>query len=489
MYKTLYRKWRPKTFEDVIGQDHVTKILKNEVALKRISHAYLFTGSRGTGKTSCAKILAKAINCENPIDGSPCGECESCQSIENETCLDVAEIDAASNNGVENIRDMREEIVFTPGKCKYRVYIVDEVHMLSPGAFNAFLKTLEEPPKHVVFILATTELQKLPLTIVSRCQKFRFYRLSQEAIEKRIKYICSKENIEIEDEAVSAIALAADGAMRDALSILDQCRGSCEKIIDEKSVRNMLGIADFGAVTDLISLLTLPDCPAALEKIDEIYKQSGNMAKLCEEMISNFRDLMISKVSGALLKNEKLAKISEKSSLDDIIYSLDILKAARKNMSTSADKKLETEMAAVKICLKFSSENPCETKLEKTVKPEIKASSKITEENYWQTVLSEMGKDSSLKALYISLKDSKAHKNGNYILIESENSMAFEFLKKAELRASLKSIINKVLGRAYSIGPYNKKKTEEKLSPLDDLINSAKTSNINIVINQEETEK
>lgn len=462
----------------------MTKILKNEVASKRISHAYLFTGSRGTGKTSCAKILAKAINCENPVDGSPCGKCESCQSIENETCLDVAEIDAASNNGVENIRDMREEIVFTPSKCKYRVYIVDEVHMLSPGAFNAFLKTLEEPPKHVVFILATTELQKLPLTIISRCQKFRFYRLSQEAIEKRIKYICHEENIEIEDKAVSAIALAADGAMRDALSILDQCRGSCEKIIDEKFVRNMLGIADSGAVSGLISLMISHDCPTALEKIDEIYKQSGNMAKLCEEMISNFRDLMISKVSGASPKEENLEKIS----LDDVIYSLEILKNARKNMSTSADKKLEMEMAAVKLCLRFSGEKAPEIKPEKSKETEIKPQ-QITDENYWQAVLNEMKKDSSLKALYISLKDSKAHKSGNYILIESENSMAFEFLKKAELRTSLKNIISKVLGKAYSIGPYNKKKTEEKPSALDDLINSAKTSNIDIVINQEETEK
>ena len=485
MYKTLYRKWRPKTFEDVIGQDHVTKILKNEVASKRISHAYLFTGSRGTGKTSCAKILAKAINCENPVDGSPCGKCKSCQSIENETCLDVAEIDAASNNGVENIRDMREEIVFTPSKCKYRVYIVDEVHMLSPGAFNAFLKTLEEPPKHVVFILATTELQKLPLTIISRCQKFRFYRLSQEAIEKRIKYICHEENIEIEDKAVSAIALAADGAMRDALSILDQCRGSCEKIIDEKFVRNMLGIADLGAVSDLISLMISHDCPAALEKIDEIYKQSGNMAKLCEEMISNFRDLMISKASGASPKEENLAKIS----LNDVLYSLEVLKNARKNMSTSADKKLEMEMAAVKLCLRFSGEKTPEIKPEKAVKePEAKPV-QVTDENYWQAVLNEMKKDSSLKALYISLKGSKAHKSGNYILIESENTMAFEFLKKAELRARLKSIISKVLGKAYSIGPYNKKKTEGKPSALDNLINSAKTSNIDVEINQEETEK
>lgn len=485
MYKTLYRKWRPKTFEDVIGQDHVTKILKNEVASKRISHAYLFTGSRGTGKTSCAKILAKAINCENPIDGSPCGKCESCQSIENETCLDVAEIDAASNNGVENIRDMREEIVFTPSKCKYRVYIVDEVHMLSPGAFNAFLKTLEEPPKHVVFILATTELQKLPLTIISRCQKFRFYRLSQEAIEKRIKYICHEENIEIENKAVSVIALAADGAMRDALSILDQCRGSCEKIIDEKSVRNMLGIADLSAVLDLISLIILHDCPAALEKIDEIYKQSGNMAKLCEEMISNFRDLMISKVSGTSPKEENFDKIS----LDDVIYSLEVLKTAKKNMSTSADKKLEMEMAAVKLCIRFSGEKAPEiTPQKKAKEPKIEPM-KVTDENYWQVVLSEMKKDSSLKALYISLKDSTAHKNGNYILIESENSMAFEFLKKAELRASLKSIISKVLGKAYSIGPYNKKKIEEKSSALDDLINSAKISNIDVVINQEETEE
>ena len=250
----------------------------------------------------------------------------------------------------------------------------------------------------------------------------------------------------------------------------------------------MLGIADSGAVSDLISLMTSHDCPAALEKIDEIYRQSGNMAKLCEEMISNFRDLMISKVSGTSPKEENLSKISEKISLDDVIYSLEALKNAKKSMSTSADKKLEMEMAAVKLCLRFSGERHSEAKPEKAKKPEAKPT-QVTDEDYWQAVLNEMKKDSSLKALYISLKDSKAHKTGNYILIESENTMAFEFLKKAELRASLKSIISKVLGKAYSIGPYNKKKIEEKPSALDDLINSAKTSNIDIVINQEETEK
>ena len=236
LYQALYRKWRPKTFDDVIGQDQVIKTLKYEVSTGRISHAYLFTGSRGTGKTSCAKILAKSINCKNPKGGSPCGVCEICKGIDSENILDISEIDAASNNGVENIRNMREEVVFSPTKCKYRVYIVDEVHMLSTGAFNAFLKILEEPPAHVVFILATTEVHKIPATILSRCQRFDFNRISSEELIKRMLYICEQESIKIEEEAAKIIVNSADGAMRDTLSILDQCANSCKNKIDTDSV-------------------------------------------------------------------------------------------------------------------------------------------------------------------------------------------------------------------------------------------------------------
>ena len=241
MYKALYRKWRPKYFKDVVGQSHVTETLKSEIEKNKISHAYLFTGSRGTGKTSSAKIFAKAVNCLNPKGGEPCGKCEICTEFDNDNLIDILEIDAASNNGVENIRSMREEVVFAPAKCKYRVYIVDEVHMLSTGAFNAFLKVLEEPPAHVIFILATTEAHKIPLTILSRCQRFDFYRIKNEDIAKRLEYICKKEKIKIDENSLKLISSAADGAMRDALSILDQCSNVCADNIKEDSVKNLLG--------------------------------------------------------------------------------------------------------------------------------------------------------------------------------------------------------------------------------------------------------
>ena len=230
MYQVLYRKWRPKVFADVSGQPQVTITLKNELKSARINHAYLFTGTRGTGKTTCAKILAKAVNCLNPQDGDPCGECEICKGIDEGFVMDIAEIDAASNNGVDNIRTIIEEAAFTPTKAKYRVYIIDEVHMLSTGAFNALLKTLEEPPKHVIFILATTEPQKLPVTILSRCQRFDFKRISIDDIIKRLKIICSESNIEIEDGALKIIAKMSDGAMRDAISILERC---CQESTEE----------------------------------------------------------------------------------------------------------------------------------------------------------------------------------------------------------------------------------------------------------------
>ncbi|MGN0470356.1 MAG: DNA polymerase III subunit gamma/tau, partial [Acutalibacteraceae bacterium] len=243
MYRVLYRKYRPQFFSDVVGQHQVTQTLKNELKAGRISHAYLFTGSRGTGKTTCSKILAKAVNCLNPHDGDPCGECEICRGIDDGSIMDVVEIDAASNNGVDDIRLLREEANFTPANTKYRVYIIDEVHMLSIGAFNALLKTLEEPPLHVVFILATTEVHKLPSTIMSRCQRFDFHRISPQDIASRLDYVCKNEGVEIDSQAALLISGIADGALRDALSLLDQCMGQSGHITED-IVRKTAGLAD-----------------------------------------------------------------------------------------------------------------------------------------------------------------------------------------------------------------------------------------------------
>jgi DNA polymerase-3 subunit gamma/tau len=268
MYKALYRKWRPRDFDDVCGQDSITDILKYEVANNKTSHAYLFCGSRGTGKTSCAKILAKAINCEKPENGNPCNKCEACLSVEAGTATDIIEMDAASNTGVDNVRDIKEEIVFTPSFLKYRVYIIDEVHMMSGGAFNALLKTLEEPPAHAVFILATTELHKLPSTIVSRCQRFDFRRMSTDVIVDRLMYVSEKEGIDLDKSGARAIAKTAQGGMRDALSLLELCAGMKEKIDDALAVR-ILGVGNRKNVENLVRAISAKEYSTIYKIVSE----------------------------------------------------------------------------------------------------------------------------------------------------------------------------------------------------------------------------
>ena len=503
LYQALYRKWRPKTFDDVIGQDQVTKTLKNEVSTGKISHAYLFTGSRGTGKTSCAKILAKAINCAEPLNGNPCGKCEICKSIEADSILDISEIDAASNNGVENIRNMREEVMFSPTKCKYRVYIVDEVHMLSTGAFNAFLKILEEPPSHVVFILATTEVHKIPATILSRCQRFDFKRITPEQILKRMLYVCKQESIEIEEEAAKIIANSADGAMRDALSILDQCANSCKNKIDAASVRNILGIAGTEYIKEIAENIFNSNYKFCLDLISDMYSESKNMAKLCEEVTEYFRLLMIEKVT----KNQTKPSDNQNVSTEDILYCLDILQEAYKNMALGTNKKIELEIALVKLCKRFSHEteqpnkniapkpetkaqNNPEPKKEKSAPPPIIKNTIIEAKNsdtpepcfeMWDKILEKLKQDASLKSLYISLMGSKAHENKNYILIDSKNDLAFELLRKPETRNALKKIIKETTGKQYNLGPYKPQMPkEEKSDPLQNLIDNAKKGGINI---------
>ena len=284
MYQVLYRKWRPKVFEDVAGQPQVTVTLKNELQSNRINHAYLFTGSRGTGKTTCAKILAKAVNCLNLQNGDPCGECEICRGIDEGTVMDISEIDAASNNGVDNIRTIIEESSFTPTKAKYRVYIIDEVHMLSPGAFNALLKTLEEPPSHVVFILATTEVHKLPATILSRCQRFDFHRIASQSIADRLKFVAQQENVQLDDDAALLIASVSDGALRDALSLLDRCIGVSGQIT-EKVVHNTAGLAGRGYLFDITDSIIDKSVKNALELVEKLHNESKDMGRLCEELI------------------------------------------------------------------------------------------------------------------------------------------------------------------------------------------------------------
>ncbi|MBR2312399.1 MAG: DNA polymerase III subunit gamma/tau [Clostridia bacterium] len=296
MHQALYRKWRPKTFDDVCGQEHITSVLRYEIKNGAPSHAYLFCGSRGTGKTTCAKILAKAVNCEAPVNGSPCCKCPSCLSIENGSATDVLEMDAASNNGVENIRDIRDEVVYTPSQLRYRVYIVDEVHMLSTSAFNALLKTLEEPPAHVIFILATTELHKLPATIVSRCQRFDFRRIASSVLASRISYIAKEEQIGLDPVAAERIARMAQGGMRDAISLLELCAGGGGHI-DTQTVDEMMGSVGRESILSLVGAVANADYDAIFEAIDEAVSASRDLAVFWQDLIGVYRDMLVMKTT------------------------------------------------------------------------------------------------------------------------------------------------------------------------------------------------
>ena len=300
IYQALYRKYRPRTFDEVCGQEHITGTLKSQVASGRLSHAYLFVGTRGTGKTTCAKILAKAVNCLRPVDGNPCGECAACRGIDEGAVLDVVEIDAASNNGVENVRALREEAVFSPASVKKRVYIIDEVHMLSTAAFNALLKILEEPPEHLMFILATTELRKVPATILSRCQRYSFRRLDSGVISARLDYIAGQEGFRLTPGASELLARLADGGMRDAISLLDQCSGA--EVIDERAVTDALGLAGGERIGELLSAIAGHDGASALEIFAGLWRDGKDPAVLLGDLCSLMRDVLLLSVAprGAL---------------------------------------------------------------------------------------------------------------------------------------------------------------------------------------------
>ncbi len=356
MYQVLYRKWRPQTFDDVSGQEHITTTLKNELTAGRLNHAYLFTGSRGTGKTTCAKILAKAVNCLDIQNGNPCGKCEICRGIDDGSVLDIVEMDAASNRKIDDIRQIVDEVQFKPAKCKYRVYIVDEVHMLTTEAFNALLKTLEEPPEHVIFILATTEVHKLPQTILSRCQRFDFHRIPPRAIADRLLFVARREEVNLSDSAAMLIASVADGALRDALSLLDRCI-AISSDIDEEVVRNAAGLARKTYLFELAAGVINKNTAKSLEIIDRLYSESKDMARLCDELISHFRSLMLIKSvknpRDILIMSDDEYEESQTQadylSLADIVYYMDVLSRAYQRMGHGTGDRTELEMAMVKL--------------------------------------------------------------------------------------------------------------------------------------------
>ncbi len=357
MYQVLYRKWRPKTFSDVSGQSHIIAALQNEIREGRPAHAYLFIGSRGTGKTSCAKILAKAVNCLNPHNGDPCNECDNCRGIDDGSILDVVEIDAASNNGVDNIRELREAVNFTPAVAKYRVYIIDEVHMLSDGAFNALLKTLEEPPAHVIFILATTEAHKMPATILSRCQRFDFSRIAPEDIAARLHTVANGEGFTLTDEAAMLLARLADGAMRDALSLTDQCL-SRSRDITVDVVADATGLAGRDHLYQLSAAVRNHQSGEALALIDRLYNASRDMARLCAEWLEFYRELMLCKSVQRpqdilIATDAELQRLQQEAALYDlpaVLYAMDVLQNAGARLQAGADRRMEAELAALKLC-------------------------------------------------------------------------------------------------------------------------------------------
>ncbi len=365
MYRALYRKWRPQVFTDVSGQSHITDTLQNEIQTGRLSHAYLFTGSRGTGKTTCAKILAKAVNCLNPQNGNPCNECEICRGIDDGSVLDVTEIDAASNNSVDNIRDLRDEVNFTPAAAKYRVYIIDEVHMLSSGAFNALLKTLEEPPAHVLFILATTEVQKLPATILSRCQRFDFRRIPPEDIAARLQTVAQNEGLQLSEDAGLLIARISDGALRDALSILDQCAGYNEPITIN-TVSNAAGLLGKDYLFEISDAIVSGNGAAVLSIIDRLHASSCDMERLMSELVNHFRNIMVAKATKnpekfIVCTPDEITKYkenAEKMTNGSLLHIMETLCRESSSLKYSAHQRAQTEAVLIRLCdPKLSTDN------------------------------------------------------------------------------------------------------------------------------------
>ena len=357
-YQALYRKYRPQTFDDVSGQMAVTQTLKTQLQSGRMSHAYLFTGSRGTGKTSCAKILAKAVNCLNPQNGNPCNCCAACRSIDDGSCMDVLEIDAASNNGVDNVRDLRDDAIYTPSQVKMRVYIIDEVHMLSISAFNALLKIIEEPPEHLLFILATTELHKVPATILSRCQRFSFRRISQEDIAARLQYVAYQENIDLDDSAARVLARLADGGMRDGLSLLDQCASATTGELTAERVYQCLGIAGEQKCGELMGYIANHDTKKALELFNRLYTEGKDLSAMLDEMACLTRDLLVLKTAGnagitmlsGVASDKEALELTKVLSSGELVRMMNRIQATMQGFTRSASRRMDAELCILELC-------------------------------------------------------------------------------------------------------------------------------------------
>ena len=550
MYQALYRKYRPKNFDDVVGQEHITVTLKQEISSGRVGHAYLFTGSRGTGKTTCSKIIAKAVNCPNQQDGNPCGVCDICKGIDDGSILDVTEIDAASNNGVDNIRQLREEANFTPAVTKYRVYIIDETHMLSVGAFNALLKIMEEPPEHVIFILATTEVHKIPATILSRCQRFDFRRIDPKVIAERVKYVCQQENILIDEDAASLIARLAEGGMRDALSLLDVCRSNARNPEDQQEhitaehVRSSAGLAMSDCLFPIADAVLKQDVPAILKEIDTMFLNSIDFEKMCVQLISHYRGLMMAKalkspadfVPGLSQDIQALTEQASRYSMGQILYSLTVLQDTLSRMSKTSQTRTELEVAAIKLSnpsldrsvdailarlsklenqlksgmvsiassaaqtAQMPVEKPSANTVNQTAQsvaaPEVvptassvdiqplpspsKKEVSIFEE--WPQVLDALRHTNN--ALHGALINTTAYRYQEIILIDCDNPLFLEMIRTNEYaKKSIHQALIAGSGRDWRIGPFKKDQYEAKKDdPLEDILSTAQNLGVDISI-------
>ncbi len=532
MYQALYRKYRPKTFDDVIGQEHITTVLKNEIATGRIAHAYLFTGSRGTGKTSCARIVAKAINCENPQGGNPCGVCPTCRYADEGRLMDIIEIDAATNSGVDSIRDLRDDSSFTPGMAKYRVYIIDEVHMLSTSAFNALLKIMEEPPQHLIFILATTEIHKVLPTIISRCQRFDFKRISVELITGLLMSIALKEGITITEEAARLIARLSEGGMRDAQSLLDVCSAHSQELTIE-TVAAAMGLAGEDHLLSLTDLIIDKNITGFYTALDELIGLSLDPQRLCEQMIGHYRDLMLAKTVADpadlvnCLPSQLPALLTQAARCDlgQILYALSILQDCLGRISRTALKRSELEMAAVRLCdpsvggqtlqtlvrrveelemaLKHHSSAVAKAPAapipvaaaapKQTAKVEPDSLSTLALESepssapegglfsQWPQVLERLGTiNPTIRAV---LAGSAAHIDGDRLLIECADPLFLTMIRENEYtRESIKRAISEVTGKRYPIGPYRSQAPKEEATDVLEQFISSLPQDDNITI-------
>ncbi|GAA0701578.1 DNA polymerase III subunit gamma/tau [Paraclostridium ghonii] len=501
MHKALYRAYRPQTFKDVVGQEHIIRTLKNQIQNNSVGHAYLFCGTRGTGKTSTAKIFARALNCPNSIGEEPCNECEVCKDILNDNIIDVIEIDAASNNSVDDIREIRENVKYTPAKCKYKVYIIDEVHMLSQGAFNALLKTLEEPPSYVIFILATTEPHKIPATILSRCQRFDFKRVTVKDMACRMKEICDDVDVEVDDRALNLIARNSQGALRDALSILDQCMSFSENNIDYKDVVDLLGTVNIEQLFEMADYVIKEDTKKCLEILNEFVVWGKDIKNLIDDLIDHFRNLMVCKVSNDLdeiisLPEEIVDQLkyqAETIEINDIIRILNILSTTQDAIKVSSNPRVLAEVSIMKLSqpmfddskeslLKRIStledtirsgkininnnvekENQSESKdiLEKcevineeeVFYEEVKSEDVELIEKSWENILAHIKKDKNMP-VYAILREAREFNvstNNLYIVFDDNFGFAKNKLSDDKTRGYIEDVIREILNRSFSI--------------------------------------